>query len=513
MKILHISPHSTDAQSVASALQATGLDVVVSTATGLRDGAHWIFNNLDVAAVILEAQYGPVACAAFLKHLRLRSLAAPAIIIGTEESGGAIDRFGLGPNDCVVLNQTLLRDLGPAVQRAVARDRSERVTGDPDLVRAQADQILLLQHQLNDLRTGTDRLFEAYPLPLCRSSYDGVIIRANRAFATLFGCPSATEKRTLELASELFNASQELAWLTERSMSTGSPSSIECVRRKVDGSRLVLRLSALAIADAIHIVVEDLTSQWLVQERLTRAQRMEAVGRLAAEVALTCGDLLRQVNEDGLKWVTKLDDPALRQSGERMLGEVTRAAGFLKQLSDYGDEQASALEPTDLHQILHDLEPILQELAGDQVQVVVPERPSQDVARFNLDLKTERVERLLINVAGYSRARMPSGGKMIFDVSPTVIEKDATDTDPNARGGPHVLLTVTEGKTADRRAGLFGLLYRLTQKEDEAPTTDGPVVDFGTLQSLVHECGGYLWMEADPPGDMTIKIHLPLRAA
>jgi hypothetical protein len=37
---------------------------------------------------------------------------------------------------------------------------------------------------------------------------------------------------------------------------------------------------------------------------------------------------------------------------------------------------------------------------------------------------------------------------------------------PNVRQGPHALLTITEGKAADKRGGVFGLLYRLTEKED-----------------------------------------------
>jgi len=488
MKILSISSDRADAHTAASALQMAGLNADVSTATGLREAAHWIFNNLDVAAIILDGQFGATSCAAFLQHLRRRCLTVPAILVVMDHSGSGVDRFGLGPHDRVVMKTTLTEDLGPVVQRAVGAGCMEG--------------------------TNVDRLFDVHPLPLCRSSHDGVVTRANRAFATLFGCPSATEKRTLELASELFNSSQELAWLTGRTVSPGASASIECTRRKVDGSRLVLRLSAVANTDAIHIVVEDLTSNWLLQERLARAQRMEAVGRLAAEVSMTCGGLLRQVNDDGLKWVATLDDPALRNAGERMLSEVMRAAGFLKQLSDYGDEQASALEPSDLHQILHDLEPILQELAGDHVQVVIPRTPPVDIPRFTLALKTDRVERLLVNVAGYSRARMRSGGRMIFDVSPTVVDHDRLDVHPNVRRGPHVLLTVTEGKAPDKRGGLLGIVDRFTHRGDGAKISgDGPVVDFGTLQGLVHDCGGHLWMEAEPPGDTTIKIHLPLRAA
>ena len=102
---------------------------------------------------------------------------------------------------------------------------------------------------------------------------------------------------------------------------------------------------------------------------------------------------------------------------------------------------------------------------------------------------------------------------MIFDVSPAVVGADFVETHPKVRQGPHVLLTVTEGKGPEARAGLLGMLERFTHKNDAQTTTGGPVVDFGALQSLVQDCGGHLWMEADPPGDMTLKIHLPLRVA
>ena len=77
---------------------------------------------------------------------------------------------------------------------------------------------------------------------------------------------------------------------------------------------------------------------------------------------------------------------------------------------------------------------------------------------------------------GYSRTRMASGGKMIFDVSPSVIDRDFAEAHPNVRQGPHALLTITEGKAADKRGGSFGLLYRLTEKEDakaEVTSLDG----------------------------------------
>jgi hypothetical protein len=33
------------------------------------------------------------------------------------------------------------------------------------------------------------------------------------------------------------------------------------------------------------------------------------------------------------------------------------------------------------------------------------------------------------------------------------------------------------------------------------------------LVRILGECGGHLWVTAEPSGNMTLKIHLPLRAA
>jgi hypothetical protein len=38
-----------------------------------------------------------------------------------------------------------------------------------------------------------------------------------------------------------------------------------------------------------------------------------------------------------------------------------------------------------------------------------------------------------------------------------------------------------------------------------------PGVDFGSLLGLVGECGGHVWMAAEPNGNMVLKIHLPAR--
>jgi hypothetical protein len=228
---------------------------------------------------------------------------------------------------------------------------------------------------------------------------------------------------------------------------------------------------------------------------------MEAVGRLASEVAVTCDNMLRDVSQDGQQWLDAIgSDTRLRQQGELLLSEVTRAASFLRQLAVYGEKQTIALEPVDVDQVLRDLEPVLKRVAGDDIQFVLPKtsRP------INVDVESERVERVLVNVASYARERMPSGGRLKVDLRTIVVDSKFLAKYPNVRPGGHALITVTEEK-GERNEPADTLASK--------PASDKPGVDLGALLGLVGDCGGHLWMAAEPSGSMVLKIHLPLRAS
>ena len=60
----------------------------------------------------------------------------------------------------------------------------------------------------------------------------------------------------------------------------------------------------------IEILAEDLTRVRVLQERLGQAQRIEAVGRLASEVAATCGSLLNDVHQQVQEWLVGMRAPA-----------------------------------------------------------------------------------------------------------------------------------------------------------------------------------------------------------
>jgi PAS domain S-box-containing protein len=349
-------------------------------------------------------------------------------------------------------------------------------------------------------RSDSKRLFEHAGVAMFRCTREGELLDANRACTTLVGRRTLDELEGVDFAATVFEAPQALSWVIERCVTTRTRESIETTWRRQDGSRLFMRLSARSLPSGIiEVVAEDLTRLRVLEERLGQAHRMEAVGRLASEVAITCTSLLTTIQEQGREWLlTSIGDGVARRRGERLFEDVGRAAGFLRELAATGEEQSRTPMLVDLNTLVRDLEPVLKNVVGGDIEVCLFDTS----APLTVDVGTERIERLLVNVASYSRGRMPAGARLRIELGTSVVDRHFSAKHPNVRLGLHALITVTES----RRAGHEEASSSRTQKSK----AHRPGVDFATLQGLVSECGGHLWMKVHPLGEMLAKIRLPL---
>jgi coenzyme F420-reducing hydrogenase delta subunit len=367
-----------------------------------------------------------------------------------------------------------------------------------EALRGVAERVPDLQTELERSKNERRRQFERAPYALCRCSQSGAITDANHSFVTLLGCRRVDELRNVDFVAATLDSGGDLGWLLERARTTRKTETVETQWKTREGRRLVVRLQALATATgSIDIVAEDITGVRALEERLRQAERMEAVGRLASEVAVTCDRLLSDVTRGAHEWLARAgSDDALRRHAEGLLTDVTRAASFLRQLGMYGNEQVRALEPVSAQRVLRDLAPVLKRVVGDQITLVLP----KSAGSFDVDVDAERLERVLINVAGYARERMASGGQVRVDLATTAVGRRFAARYSNVRPGDHVLITVTELPAVGELRG---------DSERSSRSSDKPGVDLGVLLGLIASCGGHLWLEAQPAGNMVVKIHLP----
>ena len=252
----------------------------------------------------------------------------------------------------------------------------------------------------------------------------------------------------------------------------------------------------------------DLTKLHEVEQKLREAQRLEAVGRVASEVAATCDTLLSDVSHEGRQWLAALDsDTRLRQQGELLLGDITRAAGFLRQFVAYGHQQISNVSPVNLPRLLHEMAPILKRVLGDEIRLMLP----RTTDRLDIDVDAERVERILVNVANWARERMPQGGRVKIQLATTVLDQKFVASHPKVRPGTHAVITITETQGAVWPALPVRLPSARTPAAAVLAPAHKPGMDLGPLLAIIGDAGGHLWMSAEPAGNVTLQIHLPKR--
>jgi hypothetical protein len=380
-----------------------------------------------------------------------------------------------------------------------------------DTLRRHAAQVPLLQAQLDRSLKENRRQFERAPYGLCEFTKDGGIARVNHSFVRLLGYRTAADLEDVDLAGTVFESAADLRWLLDRARETGRVESLETTVTRRELGRLSVRLHAHSHDGSITVAVEDLTALHEAEQRLREAQRLEAVGRVASEVATECDTLLREVSQGGRQWLAALEgDAPLRQQGELLLGDVSRASGLLRQFAVYGHRQVNNADSVNVTRALRDMAPILKRVLGDDIALLLPRM----MGRLYVDVDSERVQRILVNVANYARERMPHGGRVRIRLGTVTLDRQFVASHPKVRPGAHVLITIEESQGPVWPPLPVHLrLGRSAAHDAAAPApVHRPGIDLGPLIALIGEVGGYLWMSAEPAGNMTLRLHLPKRA-
>ena len=184
-----------------------------------------------------------------------------------------------------------------------------------------------------------------------RSTEDGRILEANPALVRMLGYDTADEVIALNMA-DIYQSSADRARLLEshRGQLGGT---VEMRWKKKTGEPILVRLTARTIVgpdrrESYETIAEDITEKRALEEQLRRAQKMEAVGRLARGIAHDFNNVLAAIvgSADLLVHCYEPDHPAHVEAVE-IRKAAERGAAFTRQLLAFGRRQA--LEPLAVH--------------------------------------------------------------------------------------------------------------------------------------------------------------------
>jgi len=362
------------------------------------------------------------------------------------------------------------------------------------------------------LRLSEERLgsaFDACPLPTAiLQVFDQRVIQANPALL------AATERSVQEIVGQPlwdagFEAPEEFRRSAAARLFRGEAlRRYECEFRTRNGDRRhgLLWLEPFALATGPHVlaILQDVTDQSALEARLQQAQKMEAVGHLAAGVAHDFNNLLTVIHgHTSMRLRSANLDRKVADSLAAVQHAAERAADLTRQLLAFSRKQVMEKGTLCLAGVIANVSAMLARLIPASIHLRFEhcaERPSIYGDRCN-------IEQVLLNLVVNARDAMPRGGEILVSTELAGIDAGYVRRVPEARVGEFVCLQVSdtgEGMDEKTMRQIFEPFF--TTKE----TGKGTGMGLATVHGIVKQHDGWVEVESTPGDGTTFRVFFPL---
>ncbi len=495
LRMLMVEDSETDAELLAHELRRAGFALEferVDSAAALEAALDRVTWDIIIGDNSMPGFSGTEA----LSLLRARGLDIPFIFVsGTMGEDLAARALEAGAGDA--LTKGNLRRLIPVIRRELREfgERKARRESEAALRASEASYSALVQQA---------------PLGIYRSTATGRFVSANAALARILGYDSPEQLLTLDMAHDVYADPEERRRLVEQDTYTDKVyDELEATWKKKDGSRIRVQLSVRASRDQEGSVefyeafVRDITAQRQLEAHLAQAQKMEAIGRLAGGVAHDFNNLLTVILSYSDLLLENL--PEGSSTGED-IGQIRKAAQgaseLTRQLLAFSRQQVLEPKVVDLNVAVTGIERLLARVLREDIQLRCA--LAADAGTVRVD--PGQLEQVIMNLAVNARDAMPSGGRLTVETANVDLDAAYMEAHPLAAPGRYVMLAVTDtgmGMDAATQARIFEPFF--TTKE----AGKGTGLGLATVQGIVQQSGGFIWVYSEPNHGTCFKIYLP----
>ncbi len=254
----------------------------------------------------------------------------------------------------------------------------------------------------------------------------------------------------------------------------------------------------------LAIYSRDMSERRDLERQLFHAQKMEAVGRLAAGIAHDFNNNLTPIfglSELTLKSLSP--SSSIRDNLVDIRSSAQKLAKLTSQLLVFGRKQPIEPGIHNLNDIIVDVEKMLGRVIGEDVSLSKSLAP--DLGKTRVD--AGQIEQIIINLAVNARDAMPDGGKLTIETRNVDLDLDFAKGHLSLLPGKYVLMTVSdtgEGMDEQTRSRVFEPFF--TTKERGKGTGLG----LSTVYGIVKQNGGDVWVYSEPGLGASFKIYFPI---
>ncbi len=352
--------------------------------------------------------------------------------------------------------------------------------------------------------------FRACPVPMA------ILKRGSRTFVDVNDrfLRLVSRKRDEVIGGEMFSlplwSTPETRMRIEQLLVDGEPlQSWEC---RILGSNSEKRPAVLSgvsfmLGDesCVLLITEDISERANLEGQLRQAQKMDAIGQLAAGVAHDFNNLLTVIQGHAqIVMAMQTEEGMAKEALSRVVGATQRAAQLTGQLLTFSRKQVAIPKQIALNNVVGSCASMLKPLLGENVSLNLQLATSLPLIEGDAGM----LEQVIVNLAVNARDAMRRGGNLILSTYTTEIDSSYLMCRPQARPGTFVCLQVSDsgcGMDAATLERIFEPFF--TTKE----VGKGTGLGLATAYGIVKQHRGWIEVDSQAGVGTTFKILFPAR--
>ncbi len=367
------------------------------------------------------------------------------------------------------------------------------------------------EQALTEKKIELERLFNSSTDLMCISTLDGTFLNLNPQWEETLGHP-ISEMTGQKWSHFVQEADREQAKKLLQRICDGAQTQNFTLRfSDRQGEEVWLEWKATREGNLIHANVRDITARINAEEKnrsmrehVSRAQKMESIGRLAGGIAHDFNNSLQVIIGNAQLVLSRPEIPKLQKTQlQDILKAADRSARLTRQLLGFAMKQHIQADPTNLNEKLHEMEPMFKAILGDQIQVVW--QLSSDLANVKMD--SGQLEQICVSLLENARDAMPKGGHLTLSTE----NRDYTQRKPDdlvidLAAGHYICFSIRDTGSGIDNALLPTLFEPFSTTQDPSK---GSGLGLATVYGILQQNNGSIRVESKPGSGTLMEILLP----
>lgn len=244
--------------------------------------------------------------------------------------------------------------------------------------------------------------------------------------------------------------------------------------------------------------VQDVTERTVLRQEVARAQRLDSLGRMAANIAHEFNNTLMGISPAAELLARRATDPAASDAATRILQSVQRGKRITSEILRFAQPSEPDVESVDVAAWMETVANELRQVVGPAIefQVILPPDP------LFIAGDIQQLTQVLINLGLNARDAMPSGGHVFLSATATRPGHDDGFGLPQSDQYVHLQIRDTgSGIDPETAAQIFEPLFTTRRS--------GTGLGLAVVQQITAQHKGHVFVTSEPGHGTTFHLFLP----